>query len=238
LKKIFTIFITLVATLGLNVAPAFAHAVVKPSTAGVGAFTDFSLGVPSEKDAATVKVQLIIPAGLKNVSPIVKSAPWKVEVKQVPDPSGNVDDDGKPAMVVSEIDWTGGSVPAHQKDFFMISAQVPAQATELDWKVVQTYSDGSVVNWDKTAADQPKDDSGKPDFSKFGPYSKTMVVNDLNASPTPVPAKSAGTEVPSQGGSNSAALWVGIVALVLAIIALGLNFMPKKGSGASGPKPV
>jgi len=31
----------------------------------------------------------------------------------------------------------------------------------------------------RIAQEQPKDEKGNPDFSKFGPFSKTMIVNDL-----------------------------------------------------------
>ena len=203
-----------------NAVPAFAHAVIKPSTAGVGSFTDFSLGVPSEKDSATIMVELMIPAGVQNISPIVKPG-WKIDVKQSPDPTGAKDDDGNPAMIVTEIDWTGGQVPAHQKDFFMFSAQVPAQEGELDWKVEQTYADGSVVSWTKTAADQPKDEKGNPDFSRFGPYSKTMVINDLKASPSP--GESTETIVQSSNSSNITLILSGL-AVLTSIVSLGISF--------------
>ncbi len=179
-KNILTIFSMLVMFLG-SATPAFAHAVVKPNTAGVGSFTDFTLGVPSEKDAATVSVKLFIPEGINSVTPIVKPS-WKVEVINS-DKKGQPDDDGNVSPIPAAIVWSGGSIPAHQKDFFMFSTQVPAKEMELDWKVEQTYSDGSVVSWSKKADEQPKDEKGNPDFSKFGPYSKTMVVNDLKASP-------------------------------------------------------
>src|SRR4051812_29293117 len=102
-----------------SVSPVFAHAVVKPSTAGIGAFTDFTLGVPSEKDSATVSVKLMIPEGINSVSPIVKPG-WKVEVINS-SKQGEPDDDGNTNPIPEAILWTGGSVPAHQKDFFMFS---------------------------------------------------------------------------------------------------------------------
>ena len=225
MKKILSIIVTLLAVFSLNVGPVLAHTVVKPSTAGVGAFTDFSLGVQSEKPVATTKVQLMIPAGLNFVSPIVKPG-WRIDVKSVPDPNGKLDDDGNPAQIVSEMDWSGGLVPAGQKDFFQFSAQVPSQATELDWKVVQSYSDSSTVSWTLGPNDaQPKDSKGNADFSKSGPFSKTMVVNDLKPSGNPA---AAAIPTGSTGSGSNSAMALAIVALALSVIALGMQFRKSK----------
>jgi uncharacterized protein YcnI len=222
IKKILVTFTSIVSMFTLTVVPAFAHAVVKPSTAGVAAFTDFTLGVPSEKPVATTTVKLFLPAGLNYVSPIVKPG-WTIDVKQSPDPSGKKDDDGNPAMITSEIDWTGGQIPAGQKDLFQFSAQVPAKEIELDWKVEQTYADGSVVSWSKTADEQPKDDKGNPDFSKFGPYSKTMVVNDLTNTP-----KTASGMSDDMDGHDKGAYVVGGLGVILGGAALFLQMRKKK----------
>ena len=228
IKKIAIGVLTLVSSFLLSVSPAFAHAVVKPNTAGIGSFTDFTLGVPSEKDVATVGVKLMLPDGLNNFSPIVKSG-WKVDVK-TSTASAQPDDDGNLKPVPVEINWTGGSVPAGQKDFFMFSAQVPAKETELDWKIIQTYADGSTVSWTIGPNDQqPKDDKGKPDFSKFGPFSKTMVVNDLKTPATDsgmgMSSTSVASGVPMAGNK---ALWaLAIVALALSATSLGMQLRKK-----------
>lgn len=197
----------------------FAHAVVKPNTAGVGAFTDFTLGVPSEKAVATTAVKLMIPAGLNNVSPIVKPG-WQISVKQSPDPSGKKDDDGNRAMITSEIDWTGGQIPGEQKDLFMFSAQVPSQPGELDWKVEQTYADGSIVSW-TLGSNETKDKTGQ---TEFGPYSKTMVINDLaTASTTPamIPAQTSSTS------NSKTAMMFGVLGTILGGVALAMQLRKK-----------
>ncbi len=224
IKKIVIGLVVLSSSLWLSTAPVFAHAVVKPSQAGIGSFTDFSLGVPSEKDVATTSVKLMIPEGLNFVSPIVKPG-WKIEVKSAPDPS-KLDDDGNPAKVVSEIGWTGGSIPAGQKDFFMFSAQVPAKETELVWRVIQTYADGSTVTWNLGPNDpQPKDSVGKSDFSKSGPYSKTIVVNDLKSAQ---PSGQAMVVSAASSSQSNLPLVLSGLAVLLSVIALGLQFRQPK----------
>lgn len=223
MKKLFSVLVTLVAIFS-TVGTVSAHVVVKPATTGVGSFTDFSLGVPSEENASTIGVKLMIPAGLKNISPIVKPG-WKIEVVSTPDPS-QVDDDGNPAKIVSEIDWTGGAIPTGQKDFFSFSAQVPAQETTLIWKVYQTYSNEEVKAWDtdpNAVKVQQSPQDGADMNTALLPYSQTKVVNDLKASASPVSV----TQTSSSGNSNNSAQGLAIAALALAVISLVLQFKKK-----------
>ncbi|HEV8600974.1 MAG TPA: YcnI family protein, partial [Patescibacteria group bacterium] len=206
-KKIISII-----TLGLVLAvTASAHVVVKPNSAGIGAFQTFTMGVPSEKPMATVGMRLMIPEGLNFITPNVKSG-WKVEVKKTKTGDQVKDDDGM--MVdeerISEIDWTGGSIPEGQRDEFVFSAQVPATETTLQWKAYQTYADGSVVSWDKSVAEQPKNAQGKSDYSQFGPYSQTQVIDDLKA----------GQKSWWQTNQVNVAVILGVLALVLSGFAL------------------
>ena len=199
LKKKIMFVLGLLASLLIGATPAFAHAVVKPDAVGIGAFTDFTLGVPSEKDVATVGIRLLIPAGINSVTPTVKTV-WKVEVINSAQ-KGQPDDDGNVAPIPEAIVWTGGSVPAHQKEYFMFSTQVPAKETELDWKVEQTYADGSVVLWDQNpSAAEVKT-----------PFSKTMVVNDLK--PVSVAVTTDSCRLP---------MVLSLVALALSVVALSI----------------
>src|SRR5882762_2161811 len=129
MKKIIAVFTSIVGMFVLAVVPAFAHVVVKPATVGTAAFQTFTMGVPNEKDSPTIAVRLIIPEGLKYVSPNVKSG-WTIDVKK-----NGTGEDAK----VTEIDWTSGSIPAGQRDDFIFSAQVPSKETTLKWDAYQIY---------------------------------------------------------------------------------------------------
>lgn len=133
--------------------PASAHVVVRPDSAGIGSYQVFTVSVPSEKPLATIGLRLVLPAGLQNVTPNVKPG-WQIK------------------MSPAEIDWTGGTIPADQRDEFEFQAQVPATAATLAWKAYQTYADGSVVAWDET-----------PGSTAANPYSVTTVIDDLTATP-------------------------------------------------------
>jgi uncharacterized protein YcnI len=170
-KQIVAIMAALTSVL-LGAVPAFAHVVVKPNEVGVAAFQTFTIGVPNEKDSPVVNLRLLIPDGLKSVSPNVKPG-WTVEVKKT--------GDGEDAKV-TEIDWTGGSIPAEQRDDFVFSAQVPANETTLQWKAYQTYQNGDIVSWDQAPVKNMTDDQREEMEKKgMGPYSETKVVNDLKS---------------------------------------------------------
>ncbi len=185
--------------------PAFAHVVVNPNQAPVASDQIFSVGVPVEKDSATIALRLIIPDGLKSVTPNVKPG-WQITVKKAGDGDG---------AKVTEIDWIGGDIPNGEKDDFVFAAQVPAAETILNWKVYQTYSDGSVVSWDQ----DPKNIKGDDENGTSGPYSQTKVINDLASSSAPA--------VPSDSQAETSGKWpivFSLVALLLSAIAVGLHF--------------
>jgi uncharacterized protein YcnI len=145
----------------------FAHVVVKPNETKPGAFQTFTVSVPNEKSAPTTALKLEVPAGLKHVTPTVKTG-WQVVVEK--------EGEGE-AATVKAISWTGGIVPAGLRDDFTFSAQVPSEATTLKWKAYQTYESG-VVSWDLEENQQPTTADGKPDFSTAGPLSTTKVAPD------------------------------------------------------------
>lgn len=141
---------------------ALAHVTVKPAEAPVAKYTNFSVGVPVEKDVPTIGIRLVIPVGLTAVSPNVKPG-WTIATQK----TGNGMHDQ-----VTEISWTGGTIPAGQRDEFLFTAKTPADATTVTWKAYQTYADGTIVSWDRDA---------ESDEENIGPASKTNIINDLNA---------------------------------------------------------
>lgn len=189
----------------LSISPyAEAHVVVKPNQVGVGAFQTFTVGVPNERDNATVGVRLVIPEGLAFVSPNVKPG-WNIEVKK----NGT----GENANV-TEIIWSKGSIPAGQRDDFNFSAQVPTNPTIIQWKTYQTYADGTIIAWDQKPADKETDD----DSGTNGPYSETKIIDDLSK-----PELVNNSGIPS----NRTAIMISVAALVVSMIALAVPFYKK-----------
>lgn len=202
IQKIGIKIVPIIAALAIPVSSVFAHVVVKPSEVGIGSWQTFVTGVPNEKDQPVTGLRLVIPSGVKHVSPNVKPG-WTVDVKK--------EGTGEDAMV-TEIAWKGGTIPAGQRDDFIFSAQAPTEEGELQWKAYQTYQDGTVVSWDHDPSEEHTDDESAP----TGPYSVTKVKNDLKGS-------SDMQETPAVSSSQqSFPLTISIVALALSVIAIGI----------------
>ena len=116
---------------------ASAHAVISPPTAEKGTLQVFTLSVPTEKDnATTTKVELDVPTGFA-IDSFAPVPGWKRAVQA----KGSGD-----AAVVQKVTWTGGRIPTGEDSVFMFNASAP-KSQHYNFRVVQTYSDGSVVDW-------------------------------------------------------------------------------------------
>lgn len=200
------LFSSVVALMTVSVGTTYAHVVVKPAEVGVGAFQTFSMGVPNEKDNPTVALTLTIPGGLNYVSPNVKPG-WDIEIKK--------NGEGENAKV-TEITWTGGAIPAAQRDDFVFSAQAPTEETTLKWKATQTYEDGETVSW----THEPSKDHAE---NAPPPYSTTKVINDLK--------KDSETEQTKVEDDEELMQWLPAVSglsLILSVIAIGMQLRRRK----------
>jgi uncharacterized protein YcnI len=208
-RKIFATIAVTGVLIGVGGGVASAHVVVKPAEVETATFQTFTTSVPSELKSPTVKVRVVVPGGVKHVTPTVKPG-WTIsEVK---------DGEGENA-IVKEITWSGGEIPSGQRDEFSFSAQVPAAATTLQWKAYQTYGDGTEVAWDKApAASKGSDDEG------VKPYSETKVVDNLSNT------GAATTAAAKTDDKSSIAMPLSILAIVLSVLALN------RGSKAAKPK--
>jgi len=144
---------------------ASAHVSVTPATVGVGERETFSVSVPNEKEIDVTGIKLDIPSGLEGVTPTVKPG-WTISV----DKTGTGED-----AIVKSITWSGGVIPAGQRDDFTFRALVPEKVTDLQWNAYQTYADGTTVAWNQ----KPTENESESEAN--GPYSVTKVTDDLNA---------------------------------------------------------
>jgi uncharacterized protein YcnI len=175
-----------VAALGgalILAATAFAHAEVSPAVALTKHGQLFTLAVPTEKEnATTTKVELTPPNGL-SIDSFAPSAGWTRNVKSTG--SGE-------ATKIERVSWSGGHTPTEEDAVFQFLASADSAKT-YSFKVRQTYSDGSVVDWS-------------------GPES----------SDTPAPQVEFKSSLGGGGSTTLAivALVVGVLALVVAFIGL------------------
>lgn len=198
----------------LNPSFVFAHAGIQPKEVGIGSIQTFTLGVPNERDdESTTGVRLVIPEGVTDIMPEVKPG-WKITLQR------NADSE------VTQVMWTGGTIPPEQRDVFTLTAQSPTQETTITWKAYQTYSSGDIVAWDTNPeiiaqeAKQKKEAPSGHDEAGKKPYSTTRVINDL---------KEEATTTTFASSENNTPMALSVFALVLSAIALGKGFLaPKK----------
>ena len=118
-------------------ANAFAHARVSPPVAVAKELQLFTLAVPTEKEnATTTTIEFTPPAGF-GIDSFAPAPGWKRTLQQ----TGSGD-----AAVIQKVTWSGGSVPTGEDSVFSFLGIANASKT-YTFGVRQTYSDGSVVDW-------------------------------------------------------------------------------------------
>ena len=148
---------------------ASAHVTVNPNTLPGGGYAELSFRVPTESDkASTVKLQVVFPQteplALVDVKPMQG---WKVSVVKVKPATPVSDDDGPVAEVVQSVTWTADSTaagipPGGFNDFDISVGPLPTAGT-MEFKALQSYSDGSIVRWiEDTKPGQPEPDNPAP----------------------------------------------------------------------------
>jgi uncharacterized protein YcnI len=127
-----------VAAAGLAVcSSAWAHADLSPPIVQSKTSQVFTLAVPTEKEnATTTKVELTPPAGF-SIDSFVPASGWKLDLQS----TGSGEE-----TVIQKATWSGGSLPTGQATTFQFLAGTDASKT-YTFRVRQTYSDGSVVDW-------------------------------------------------------------------------------------------
>jgi uncharacterized protein YcnI len=129
--------LVVLAALGLA-SSASAHARVSPAVSLAKTLQLYSLAVPTEKEnLTTTKIVLSVPKGF-GIDSFVPSPGWQRLQRQ----TGKGED-----AVITQVTWAGGNTPTGEDSLFQFLAQ-PASSGKYTFQVKQTYSDGSIVNWD------------------------------------------------------------------------------------------
>jgi uncharacterized protein YcnI len=221
--------IAIVLTAGLLLVPAAAqaHISLHPNTIPAGAFATLDVRVPGEQEGAHVtKVDVLFPSGFVGVD--YENVPgWNARIIETklatPIKEGAETIDTEVSQIIWT--WTGplGVVNNGQFVNFPLSLAIPADAAgkALEFKTVQTYSNGQVVHWIDPALES-EHPSPRIDVTakggviediageEAGPTAGQTGVNP--SQPTPIVAVAKAT-----GGTSDG---LGIAALILG--ALGL----------------
>ncbi len=144
---------------------ALAHASISPPIAKTGVLQQFTLAVPTEKEGATTtRIELTVPSGVA-IDSFEPEPGWTRRVSQTG--SGE-------SAVVERVTWTGGHVPTDDDAVFRFQATLTGGSQDYVFQVRQTYSDGTVVDWNgPESSDTP---SPVVEGSSLGGGASTLLV--------------------------------------------------------------
>ena len=177
-------------------ASAGAHARVSPAVSVAGQLQLYTLAVPTEKEGVqTDKIILQVPSGF-SIDSFAPSPGWHRAVSERSAGSGTV---------VQGVTWVGGHIPTGEDSVFSFLAEA-AKPGPVRFTVQQTYSDGSIVEW-----------------------------NGSESSEAPAPTIDAVSSLSGGGGGGGGGTsTLTIVALVLAALGLAtgaLALIERRGGG-------
>jgi uncharacterized protein YcnI len=112
---------------------ATAHVTIWPKESTAGAHEKYEVRVPNEKQADTISIEVRFPAGLR-VTSFEQKAGWMTEPLR--DASGKT----------VGVRWTGRLPPQQFAEFGLLAAN-PQNPADLSWMAVQSFADGSKVEW-------------------------------------------------------------------------------------------
>ncbi|MGE8207364.1 YcnI family protein [Heyndrickxia sp. NPDC080065] len=192
------------------IAPiAEAHVTVRPDVSSTNAYEKYTVRVPVEKNAHTTKVKLEVPEGINLVS-VLPITNWDYQIEK------DKND------VITSVTWIAkdkGIGPNEFMEFSFIGAN-PSKPGEFSWKALQTYDDGSVVEW-----------VGPPSAEE--PASVTKVVKGDTAAPHGhnETSKTDTTKEESNDSSTatSSTSWLPISLAAVAILLALISLFRKRG---------
>jgi uncharacterized protein YcnI len=115
-------------------ATAWGHVDIVPRQSIAKGWETYTLRVPTETSAATVKLQVTVPPAFE-IEMVGHRQDWKIDT--VRDERG----------LVREMTWSGGRVPTQTFDEFKFMARNPAKPELYHWELTQFYETGKPAKW-------------------------------------------------------------------------------------------
>lgn len=211
------------ATTGLLLAipvAAQAHVTVSPDTAVAGSYVTLVFKVPTEKaDASTTRVEVDLPTDhpftAVSYQPV---AGWTTTITTAKLPTPVQEDGTTITEAPTEIVWTatkGAAIKPGQFQQFPVSVGVVPDVPSLSFVAKQTYSDGSIVEWD-----QPTE-AGRPEPEHPAPV---LTVGATASSPDPsssaAPTVAASAPQSSSSTDSNTGVWFGVGGIAVGAVAL------------------
>jgi uncharacterized protein YcnI len=193
------------AAAGALVAPtaAAAHVTVLPERPKLNEQQEFIVRVPNERDVATTKLQVLFGTDLR-AGQFAPKPGWTRKVL-------------RRASRAYGVVWSGGRIaPGEYADFrFLAAPRLPGQAT---FKAYQTYADGKTKQW-SGPPEKPGVAERETGLDDPGP-SPAVDVTATPDVPSPAAAEPGTSSATTKRTSSDAAIWLGVIAIVIALAAV------------------
>jgi uncharacterized protein YcnI len=172
---------------------AWAHAEISPPVTKSKTLQLFTLAVPTEKEGlTTTKIELTLPSGF-GIDSFVPALGWNRQLQQ----KGSGEN-----AVIQKVTWTGGHVPTEEDSVFQFLAS-PDSSKTYTFAVRQTYSDGSVVDWNGAESSDTPAPRIEAKSSLGGGSSSTLAIVALAVAGVAVVL--AGAALVTRGGTRQVA---------------------------------
>lgn len=216
----------------LGATAASAHVSVNPDDTGAEGYSHLTFNVPNESPTArTSKLEVKLPTDTPFTSVSVKPVEgWSIQVITSELPKSVTVAGTTVTKAPSSVIWTADA--AHQlghneyQAFSLSVGRLPAAGTTVTLPAAQTYTDGSVVNWnEKTAEGQQEPKHPAPSFTT------TAKDGTASASATVTPADATAPSRTSAESGDGASVWavvLGAAGFILGAAALSLGLVGRR----------
>jgi periplasmic copper chaperone A len=153
--KTVTVLAAAAGLMALGVGAASAHVHVDPASTSAGGFSQLTFKVPNESETAkTTKLTVTLPTGTPFTSVSVKPMDgWTAKITEAKLPAPVTVEGAAITKAASTVTWTADTahqLGQHEYQTFSISVgRLPSAGTTVSLPAAQTYSDGTVVNWNE-----------------------------------------------------------------------------------------
>lgn len=222
-------------------APAAAHVTINPPTVAKGAVATIAFQVPNEKDNLTTnQVQVKFPDDHPIADAQVQALPgWTVTVKKKTLATPIKTDEGDTlTQGIDTITWVANDKKGYgdsQFQQFFVSMAVPSDADSLSFPTVQTYSDGSTVNWVQvTPQGGPEPDDPVPVLQLKGTDAAASASNASGSAAPAVKSDAASkSDVDNAKTLSIVAIVIGALGLIVGIV--GVAMARRRSTAPSTP---
>jgi len=219
----------------LFAASASAHVKVSGTNAVQGGSGVITFRVPSESaTAATTGLLITFPAAAPFTSVDTQpKAGWHATVTKKPLAHPQKNDDGDLITeYIAQVDFKADSkadgIPAGEFDMFNLSVGPFPDAPSISFGALQTYSDGTTVNWDEQSANGAEPEHPAPALQLATAATAGSVTSAEPAVSVTAQPQAAG------GSSGDGASWTGITGLIAGLIALVVSLAVLAANRARG----